>query len=91
MVSREIVRADSLDSAAAIVAISAPQSEKITVVMPAEHGDRPERREAAVRDEVAEAGRRRRPESRAPQEPAMTMKTMMAATLIEANQNSNSP
>ena len=34
-VSRDMVREDSLDSAAAIVTISAPHREKMTVVTPA--------------------------------------------------------
>src|ERR1700741_4082235 len=90
LVSRDIVRADSLDSAAAIVTISAPHSEKITVVTPARTDTTPNgaKPPCAVRfpnDGPFGEG------SPSPYAPAIRMKITIAATLIDENQNSNSP
>ena len=90
LVMRATARAGSLDSAAATVVISAPVSEKNTVTAPGQHRDQPLGHEAAVAvrlpkvDPVGEV----QPKAKAA---ASAMKTMIAATLMEANQNSNSP
>src|SRR5262245_49332467 len=90
LVSREITPVGSSDSAAATVTISAPQSEKTTVVAPAS---------TATQPNGAKPPRLSRFENAAPSAlvrpntcvPAIAMNATMAPTLIEANQNSNSP
>ena len=89
--ARATARSGSSDSAAAIVTISAPTKAKITITTPDRTVTAPGGDEAAVGGEVAtgRASRRRRSPSRQPA--AIAMKAMIAATLIDANQNSNSP
>src|SRR5690242_2211043 len=88
--SRDIVRFDSADSAAATVTISAPTIEKITVVVPLRMASQPKGAKPWCAVRFARPGLEglRTPSS---QPAAITMNTTMAATLIEANQNSNSP
>src|ERR1044072_2632885 len=90
LVSRDIVRADSLDSAAAIVTISAPHSEKMTVVTPASTETNPKgaKPPCAVRLENVGPVDEVNPNAYAP---AMKMKMMIAATLIGENQNPTPP
>ena len=88
--SRDIVLFDSADSAAATVTISAPTMEKITVVMPLRIAIQPKGAKPWCAVRFARPGLAGffTPIS---QPAAMTMNTTIAATLIEANQNSNSP
>ena len=83
-------RSGSADSAAAMVAISAPTIEKITTTMPEKMAPTPfgKNPPCAVRFEKS----RRRPghRPRTNSEP-QARKTPMARTLMDANQNSNSP
>ena len=81
---------DSADSAAATVTISAPTIEKITVVTPPRIAAQPNGAKpwCAVRFEKPGLDGLPTPSSH---EAATTMNTTMAATLIDANQNSNSP
>src|SRR3954451_13644027 len=87
---RDIVRVDSADSAAATVTISAPTMEKITVVMPLRIAGQPNGAKpwCAVRFERPGLEEFFTPSS---QPAAITMNTTIAATLIDATQNSNSP
>ena len=90
MVSRPIASAPASDSAAASVAISAPQSENMVVVTPANIAVMPAGAKPpwAVRlPNVGPAGEVM-PKANAP---VRTIKTRMDATFIDANQNSNSP
>ena len=90
LVALAIARLGSLDSAAAMVAISAPTMEKITTTMPEKIAPTPcgKNPPCAVRllKSIALSGH----------SPARTARRgrgrrMIAATLIPANQNSNSP
>src|SRR5512138_444148 len=87
---RDSVLLDSADSAAATVTISAPTIEKMTVVTPVRMAAQPNGAKpwCAVRFEMPGLDGLPTPSS---QPAATTMNTTMAATLIEANQNSNSP
>src|SRR5882762_7769339 len=87
---RATARAGSLDSAAAMVVISAPVSEKYTVTAPASTATQPfgMKPPSALRlRNVGPAGEVK-PQAYAA---ASAMNTTIAATLMEANQNSNSP
>src|SRR5689334_21671157 len=87
---RDSVLFDSADSAAATVTISAPTIEKMTVVTPVRIAVQPNGAKpwCAVRFETPGLCGLPTPSS----QPAATMmNTTMAATLIDANQNSNSP
>src|SRR5262245_55145443 len=88
--SRDIVRFDSADSAAATVTISAPTIEKITVVTPVKISSQPfgANPPCEVRFDTPGLDALPTPSNH---DAATTMNTTMAATLIEANQNSNSP
>src|SRR5690349_21482052 len=88
--SRDIVRFDSADSAAATVTISAPTIEKITVVVPLRIAIQPNGAKPwwAVRLDKPGLTGFFTPSS---QPAAITMNTTIAATLMDANQNSNSP
>src|SRR5208282_3376376 len=89
-VMRATARAGSADSAAAIVTISAPIIEKNTVTPAASTASGPfgTNPPCAVRlPKVGVFG----PMNPHAYEAASAMNTMIAATLIEANQNSNSP
>ena len=82
-------RSGSSDSAAAIVAISAPTNAKITITtpvstLPMPSGAKPP---SPVRCEKPTS----LPVSPSANASASTMNAMIAATLIDANQNSNSP
>ena len=79
------------DSAAAMVATSAPTIEKITTTMAAKIAPEPEREEAAMRREVAEVEALVRPQRRARTARPSPGTATIAATLMPANQNSNSP
>ena len=73
-----------------MVTISAPTKAKITITTPGEDRHAALWREAPVGGEVRQAGRGAAAD--AEQEAgAIAMKAMIAATLIDANQNSNSP
>src|SRR5882672_10089117 len=87
---REITRADSRDSTAAIVAISAPHSENTTLVMPASTASQPNGAKPPCEYRLPNVGPvgEVRPSAYAP---AIKMNTTIAATLIDENQNSNSP
>ena len=79
----------SSDSAAAIVAISAPTNAKMTITtpvstLPMPSGAKPP---SAVRFDTPPSP----PVSPSTYASARQMNAMIAATLIEANQNSNSP
>src|SRR5688572_27965046 len=88
--SRDSVLLDSADSAAATVTISAPTMEKMTVVTPVRTAARPKgtKPRCAVRLLIPGLAGLPAPSS---QPAATTMNTTIAATLIDANQNSNSP
>src|SRR5689334_24156769 len=87
---RDSVLFDSADSAAATVTISAPTIEKMTVVTPVRIAVQPNGAKpwCAVRFEMPGLDGLPTPSS---QPAATTMNTTIAATLIDANQNSNSP
>ncbi len=87
---RATARAGSADSTAAMATISAPIIEKITVVTAASAASAPfgAKPPCANRLENPGAGPAMSPKAWAP---ATRMKAMMADTLIEENQNSNSP
>src|SRR5580704_4423165 len=90
LLMRATARAGSFDSAAAIVVISAPVSEKYTVTAPESTAVSPLGMKPpwALRlAKVLPVGEVK-PKAYAA---ASAMNTRMAATLIEANQNSNSP
>ena len=90
MVARATARSGSSDSAAAIVTISAPTKAKITTTTPDSTVTPPSGKKppCAVRfDRPGESP----PPMPSSQPSPIAMKTMIAATLIEANQNSNSP
>src|SRR6478735_9333319 len=86
----ETARSGSLDSAAAIVAISAPTIEKMTVTTPAVIASLPlgKNPPCAVRLLKSRSAFGQIPSTNSPPQ---TRKTMIAPTLIPANQNSNSP
>ncbi len=88
-VIREMICADSRASAAAMVAISAPQRAKITLATPdsTESGPNGAKPPRPVR--LAQPWGPWPPIPRNARQ--ATMKHRIAATLIEANQNSNSP
>src|SRR5262245_11535830 len=90
IVMREITPVDSLDSAAAMVAISAPHNENTTVTTPASTATHPKgmKPSYAVRLPNVEPVPEVNPSAYAP---AIRMNARIAATLIEENQNSNSP
>ncbi len=85
-----MVLLDSADSAAATVTISAPTIEKITVVTPPSVASQPNgaKPPCAVRFETPGLGALPAPSNHPA---ATTMNTTIAATLMDANQNSNSP
>ena len=85
-----IARSGSADSAAAMVAISAPTIEKITTTMPEKSAPTPlgKRPPCSVRLEKSRLVPGHRPSTNSA---PSAMKTMIAATLIPANQYSNSP
>src|SRR5262249_41930192 len=90
LVALAMARSGSADSAAAIVAISAPTIEKITItiwekIAPTPVGKNPP---GAGRLEKARLRPGHRPSTNSV---PSTRKTQRAATLMEANQNSNSP
>ncbi len=87
---REITRAGSGDSTAAIVAISAPHSENTTLVMPASTASHPNGANPPCEYRLLNVGPAGdvKPSAYAP---AIRMNTTIAATLIDENQNSNSP
>src|SRR5512136_2932573 len=89
-VMREMVRAGSSDSAAAIVAISAPHRAKMVEATPAITAAHPCGANPPCRVRLAKDGGAPEVNPKA-NAPASRMKTMIAATLIEENQNSNSP
>src|SRR4029077_13251889 len=88
--SRDIVLLDSADSAAATVTISAPTIEKMTVVVPPRTAAQPNGVQPPCAVRFARPGLAGflTPNNH---EAATTMNTTIAATLIDANQNSNSP
>src|SRR5262245_56149171 len=90
MVMREMTRVDSFASAAAMVAISAPHNEKTTVVTPASTATQPNGTKPPREYRLANVGPASdvKPNAYAP---AIRMNATIAATLIEENQNSNSP
>src|ERR1700756_2625887 len=90
LLMRATARAGCSDSAAAMVVISAPVSEKYTVSAPAGTASHPRgaRPPQALRLEKVGPSGERKPQAYAV---ASAMNTRIAATLIEANQNSNSP
>src|SRR5262245_8371496 len=90
IVMREMTRVDSLDSAAAIVAISAPQSENTTVTTPASTATQPSGTKPPSDTRFENVGPVFEviPSAYAP---AMKTNATIAATLMDENQNSNSP
>ena len=82
------LRPGSSDSAAAIVAISAPTKAKMTITTPDRTAIPPSgaKPSGSVRFVTPPS-----PNSPSTNAPVSRMKAMIAATLIEANQNSNSP
>src|SRR4051794_17330413 len=88
--SRESVLLDSADSAAATVTISAPTIEKMTVVTPVRIAAQPNGAKPWCAERFVNPGLAGLP-TPSSQPAATTMKTTIAATLIDANQNSNSP
>ena len=87
---RDNVLFDSADSAAATVTISAPTMEKMTVVTPPRMAAQPKGANPWCAERLASPGLASLP-APSNQPAAMTMNTTMAATLMDANQNSNSP
>ena len=85
-----MARAGSADSAAAMVAISAPTMEKITTTMAEKIAPGPSGRKppCAVRLLKSRSLLGHRPSTNSP---PRTRNTTIAATLMPANQNSNSP
>ncbi len=85
-----IPRSGSADSAAAMVAISAPTIEKITMTMPEKSAPTPlgNRPPCSVRFEKSRSRPGHRPSTK---KAPSAMKTMIVATLTPANQYSNSP
>ena len=81
----------SADSAAAIVAISAPTIEKITVTMPTVIAPTPIGMNPPWLRQVREVHRLVRATARTRKHAPSAMNAMIAATLMPANQNSNSP
>src|SRR5262245_9735171 len=88
--SRDMVLFDSEDSAAATVTISAPTMEKITVVTPVRMAAQPNGTKPPPVVRLPSPGDEGLP-TPSNHEAATTMNTTIAATLIDANQNSNSP
>src|SRR5258707_414940 len=89
-VMRATARAGSADSAAAMVTISAPIIENMTVVTAARTARYPRGEKPSWMYRLKTVGPM--PEVRPKAyEAARSMKTMMALTLMEENQNSNSP
>src|SRR5690348_14335676 len=88
--SRDMVLPDSADSAAATVMISAPHIEKMTVVTPVNTTGYPSGAKPPCEVRLLKPGLACEPMPRS-HAASTTMKTTMAATLIDANQNSNSP
>src|SRR6478735_1152786 len=90
LVALAIARAGSGDSAAAMVAISAPVMEKITTTIAAKIAPFPSGKNPPCAYRLLKSMLLWGHTPRMKQVPK-PMKTMMAATLIPANQNSNSP
>src|SRR3954463_3485495 len=88
--SRDSVLFDSADSAAATVTISAPTIEKMTVVTPVRIAAQPNGAKPWCAERWVKPGLAGLP-TPSSQPAATTMKTTIAATLMDANQNSNSP
>src|ERR1700722_1171099 len=90
LLMRATARAGSLDSAAAMVVISAPVREKYTVTAPESTAVKPlgMKPPKAVRLTKVLPPGAVKPHAKAA---ASAMNTRIAATLMEANQNSNSP
>src|SRR5688572_2169382 len=88
--SRDRVLFDSADSAAATVTISAPTIEKMTVVTPVRIAAQPKGVKPWCAERFETPGLDGLPIP-SNQPAATTMNTTIAATLMDANQNSNSP
>ena len=90
LVALVTARSGSFDSAAAIVAISAPTIEKMTTTMPEKIAPAPlgKNPPCAVRLEKSRLRPGHRPSTK---RPPSTRKTQIVATLMPANQYSNSP
>ena len=88
--ARATARSGSSDSAAAMVTISAPTKAKITITTPERIVTPPSGAKPPWAVRLLRPGESPAPTpSRKPA--AIAMKAMIAATLIDANQNSNSP
>ena len=91
LVALAMARSGSFDSAAAMVAISAPTIEKITTTMPEKTAPTPLGKNPPCAVRLREVQALVRPDARARTGCRARGRRMIAATLMPANQNSNSP